>query len=137
MTFGPCQETSNTAITLNPESNFTRREKTLISLTSPELLIQTWVSCCGSVRETLVSRILEDEVQTLAEDAVNSVKAFFDIAVQAMKDKADQVGRSTKNMTNVQIVRIDDALSWLLRLEPASTSTFTDGATTRRDNIVT
>ena len=27
MIFGPCQETSNTAITLNPESNFTRREK--------------------------------------------------------------------------------------------------------------
>ena len=27
MTFGPCQETSCTAITLNPESNFTRREK--------------------------------------------------------------------------------------------------------------
>ena len=25
--FGPCQETSYTAITLNPESNFTRREK--------------------------------------------------------------------------------------------------------------
>ena len=24
---GPCQETSYTAITLNPESNFTRREK--------------------------------------------------------------------------------------------------------------
>ena len=27
MTSGPCQETSYTAITLNPESNFTRREK--------------------------------------------------------------------------------------------------------------
>ena len=27
MIFGPCQETSCTAITLNPESNFTRREK--------------------------------------------------------------------------------------------------------------
>ena len=27
MTFGPCQETSYTAITLNPESHFTRREK--------------------------------------------------------------------------------------------------------------
>ena len=27
MTFGACQETSYTAITLNPESNFTRREK--------------------------------------------------------------------------------------------------------------
>ena len=27
MIFGPCQENSKTAITLNPESNFTRREK--------------------------------------------------------------------------------------------------------------
>ena len=27
MTFGPCQETSHTAITLIPESNFSRREK--------------------------------------------------------------------------------------------------------------
>ena len=27
MTSGPCQETSKTAITLNPESNFTRRER--------------------------------------------------------------------------------------------------------------
>ena len=27
MIFGPCQETSKTAITLNPESSFTRREK--------------------------------------------------------------------------------------------------------------
>ena len=27
MTFGPCQETSYTSITLNPESNLTRREK--------------------------------------------------------------------------------------------------------------
>ena len=27
MIFGPCQETSYTAITLNPESNFTRREE--------------------------------------------------------------------------------------------------------------
>ena len=27
MIFGPCQETSCTAITLNPESSFTRREK--------------------------------------------------------------------------------------------------------------
>ena len=25
--FGPCREASHTAITLNPESNFTRREK--------------------------------------------------------------------------------------------------------------
>ena len=48
--FGPCQETSYTAITLNQESNFTRREKNHSqfhwnTLTSPELLIQTWMSC--------------------------------------------------------------------------------------------
>ena len=43
MTFGPCQETSKTAIPLNPESNFTRREKNhslfhWSTLTFPELL---------------------------------------------------------------------------------------------------
>ena len=50
MIFGPCQETSCSAITLNPESNFTRREKNHSlfhwnTLTSPELLIQTWMFC--------------------------------------------------------------------------------------------
>ena len=50
MIFGPCQETSYTAITLNPESNFTRREKNhslfhWSALTSPDLLIRTWMSC--------------------------------------------------------------------------------------------
>ena len=49
MTFGPCQETSFSAITLNPESNFTRREKNhslfhLNTLTYPELLIRIWMS---------------------------------------------------------------------------------------------
>ena len=55
-----------------------------------------------------------------ARAAVNSVKAFFDVAVQAMNDKADQVGRSTmqnEGMINVQIARIDDALSRLARVE--------------------
>ena len=82
----------------------------------------------------------EQHVQTLVQDAVNSVKAFLDIAVQAMNDKADQVGRSTmqnEGMINVQIARIDDALSRLARLESASTSTFTaPNWSTRRDNIV-
>ena len=32
MIFGPCQETSYIAITLNPESNFTRREKESFSI---------------------------------------------------------------------------------------------------------
>ena len=47
--FGPCQETSYTAITLNHESNFTRREKNHSlfhwnTLTFPELLIRIWMS---------------------------------------------------------------------------------------------
>ena len=46
-----------------------------------------------------------------------------------------------EGMINVQIARIDDTLSRIARLESASTSTFTTlswstGATTRRDNIV-
>ena len=47
--FGPCREASYTAITLNPESNFTRRKKNHSlfhwnTLTSPELLIRIWMS---------------------------------------------------------------------------------------------
>ena len=47
--FGPCQETSFSAITLNPESNFTRREynHSLFhgnTLMYPELLIRIWMS---------------------------------------------------------------------------------------------
>ena len=50
MIFGPFQETSYTVITLNPESNFTRREKNHSlfhwnTLTSPELRRQTWMLC--------------------------------------------------------------------------------------------
>ena len=69
----------------------------------------------------------EQHVQTLVQEAFNSVKAFFDIAVQSMNDMADQVGRSTmqkEGMINVQIARTDDALSRLARLESASSSTF-------------
>ena len=48
MIFAPCQETSYTAITLNPGSNFTRREKNHSlfhwnTLTSPELHTQIWM----------------------------------------------------------------------------------------------
>ena len=48
MTFGPCQETSKTAITSNPESNFNRREKNHSlfhwnTLTYPELHTQIWM----------------------------------------------------------------------------------------------
>ena len=47
--FGPCREASYTAITLNHESNFTRREKNhslfhWSTLTLPELLIRIWMS---------------------------------------------------------------------------------------------
>ena len=50
MTSGPCQETSYNAITLNPESHFTRREKNHSlfhwnTLTSPELRRQFWMLC--------------------------------------------------------------------------------------------
>ena len=49
MIFGPCQETSYTAITLNPESNFTRREMNhslfhWSTLTFPELHTRIWMS---------------------------------------------------------------------------------------------
>ena len=49
MISGPCQETSYTAITLNPESNFTRREKNHSlfhwnTLMYRELLIRIWMS---------------------------------------------------------------------------------------------
>ena len=49
MTSCPCQETSHTAITLNPESSFTRREKNhslfhWSTLTYPELLTRIWMS---------------------------------------------------------------------------------------------
>ena len=49
MIFGPCQETTYTAITLNQESNSTRREKNHFlfhcsTLTFQELLIRIWMS---------------------------------------------------------------------------------------------
>ena len=58
MIFGPCEEISYTAITLNPESNFTRREKNHSlfhwnTLTSPELLIQTWMLCKKAASMTI------------------------------------------------------------------------------------
>ena len=55
--FGPCQETSYTAITLNQESNFARREKNQSlfhwnTLTSPELHTQFWMSCKSAASMT-------------------------------------------------------------------------------------
>ena len=68
----------------------------------------------------------EQHVQTLIQYAVNSVKAYFDSAVKAINNKANQVGRSTfqnEVMINVQTARIDDP-NW------------SSVATIRRDNIV-
>ena len=58
MIFGPCQETSFTAITLNPESNFTRREKNHSlfhwnTLTYPELQEQIWMLCKNAASMTI------------------------------------------------------------------------------------
>ena len=57
MIIGPCQETSDTAITLNPESNFTRREKNHSlfhwnTLTCPELLVQICMVCKNAASMT-------------------------------------------------------------------------------------
>ena len=56
------------------------------------------------------------------------MKAYFDSAVQVVNNKADQVGRSAiqnDDMMNVEIIRIDDALARLARLESAPTASFT------------
>ena len=58
MISGPCQGTSYTAITLNHESNFTRREKNHSlfhwnTLTSPELHIRTWMLCKKAASMTI------------------------------------------------------------------------------------
>ena len=55
--FGLCQETPYTAITLNQESKFTRREKNRSlfhwsTLTFPELHIETWMLCQNAASTT-------------------------------------------------------------------------------------
>ena len=55
---GPCQDTSYTAITLNPESNFTRREKNHSlfhwnTLTHPELQERIWMPCKNAASMTV------------------------------------------------------------------------------------
>ena len=77
MIFGPCQETSYTAITLNPKSNFTRREKNhslfhLNTLTSPELHIQTWVLCKKAA--SMIIGISKNEEMCLAKFTLLSDK---------------------------------------------------------------
>ena len=66
MIFGPCQETSYTANTLNPESNFTRWEKNHSlfhwnTLTSPELLIRTWM-LCKNVASMMIGTLMGQEI---------------------------------------------------------------------------
>ena len=58
MTSGPCQETSCTAITLNPESNFARPEKNHSlfhwhTLTYPELQEHIWMLCLSAALTTV------------------------------------------------------------------------------------
>ena len=58
MIFGLCQETSYTAITLNPESNFTRREKNHSffhwnTLKSPQLQERIWMLCKNAASMTI------------------------------------------------------------------------------------
>ena len=63
MIFGPCQETSYTAITLNPESNFTRREKnhSPIPPTYPELHERFWMLCKKAV-STAIGISMDQEI---------------------------------------------------------------------------
>ena len=66
MIFCPCRETSYTAITLNPESSFTRREKNhslfhWSTLTFPELHIQTWM-WCKNAASTIIGTSMDQEI---------------------------------------------------------------------------
>ena len=65
MIFGPCQETSYTAITLNQESNFARREKNhslfhLSTLTHPELHVRIGISSIDDYWNIIGTRVLSD-----------------------------------------------------------------------------
>ena len=65
MIFGQCHETSFSAITLNPESSFTRREKNHSlfhwnTLTYPELLIQTWMSGLNAASTTIGTSMYQE-----------------------------------------------------------------------------
>ena len=76
MTLGPCRETSFTAITLNPESNFTRREKNhslfhLNTLTSPELLIQIWMSSKRNASMIIGMSMSQETCRILGQATLN------------------------------------------------------------------
>ena len=66
MIFGPFQETSHTAITLNQESNFTRREKNHSlfhwnTVTSPELLVYEFGCQTRDVASMIIGRSMGQE----------------------------------------------------------------------------
>ena len=73
---GPCQETSYTAITLNPESNFTRREKNHSlfhsnTLTYPGLLVQIWMSNKRNASMTIGTSMGQKTCRTLGQVSLN------------------------------------------------------------------
>ena len=75
---GSCQEASYTAITLNPESNFTRREKNHFlfhwsTLTSPELLIRTWMLCKKGASMTIGISMDQEICLLLGQVSLNSL----------------------------------------------------------------
>ena len=81
MTSGPCRETSYTAITLNPESNFTRREKNhslfhLNTLTSPELHIRIWMSSRRSALMIIGTLMALETCLILGQVSHNSLFVF-------------------------------------------------------------
>ena len=78
MTSGPCQETSDTAITLNPESNFTRRERNHSlfhknTLTFPELLIRIWRSSKRNASMITGISMGHETCQILGQVSLNSL----------------------------------------------------------------
>ena len=70
MIFGPCQETPYTAITLNPESSFTRH-----TLTYPELLVQVWMFCMKAASMTIGVSMEQEICLILGQVSLSSL--FF------------------------------------------------------------
>ena len=76
MISGPCQETSYTAITLNQESNFTRREKNhslfhWSTLMYPELLIRIWMSSKRNTSMIIGMSMDQETCRTLGQVSLN------------------------------------------------------------------
>ena len=96
MISGPCQETSYTAITLNPESNFTRREKNLSlfhwnALTSPELHTQIWMLNKNAASTTIGTSMGQEICLTLGQVSLSLLyqkrSLQSDICVRGEADK--------------------------------------------------